>query len=152
MSSPQDESLENIFPKLKACHFRVTSPLTDDYNCVAWSVGIDDSWWWPDPENLYYWPPDIPRERTLSAFKQAYSKLEYAECDSDEYEEGHEKIAIFVDQGGRPTHVARQLQNTLWTSKLGWSEDIEHDLEGLEGDIYGRLACFLKRKLPTRNE
>ena len=54
-------------------------------------------------------------------------------------------MAIFVDAVGVPTHAARQLASGLWTSKLGHSEDIEHDLRALEGDTYGMVALLLKR-------
>jgi hypothetical protein len=32
-----------------------------------------------------------------------------------------------------------------WTSKLGWLEDIEHELDGLIGDRYGVVGQILKR-------
>ncbi|MCY7407984.1 MAG: hypothetical protein LH631_11575, partial [Alkalinema sp. CAN_BIN05] len=44
----------------------------------------------------------------------------------------------------RPQHVARQLPNGLWTSKLGRLEDIEHELDGLSGDLYGTVQKFMK--------
>ncbi|MCI0637958.1 MAG: hypothetical protein L0Y72_23715 [Gemmataceae bacterium] len=42
-----------------------------------------------------------------------------------------------------PTHAARQLPTGRWSSKLGPSEDIEHDLHALEGEIYGTIALKL---------
>jgi len=62
-------------------------------------------------------------------------------------EDGWEKIAIFADEQGEPLHAARQLPSGRWTSKLGADVDIEHDLAALEGDLYGKVACFLKRRL-----
>ncbi|NJL66080.1 MAG: hypothetical protein HC849_06250 [Oscillatoriales cyanobacterium RU_3_3] len=32
-----------------------------------------------------------------------------------------------------------------WTSKLGWLEDIEHELDGFVGDRYGVVGQILKR-------
>jgi hypothetical protein len=63
---------------------------------------------------------------------------------------GFEKIAIYVlDE--KPQHAARQLPNGKWTSKLGQYEDIEHNaLEGLEGSIYGYVACVMKRRWPEQ--
>ena len=62
-------------------------------------------------------------------------------------EEGVEKIALYADQGGEPTHMARQLRSGKWTSKLGELEDIEHDdLAILEGECYGQVVTILKRK------
>ena len=65
-------------------------------------------------------------------------------CKSKHYEGGYEKIAIYV-KSGIPTHAARQLENRLWTSKCGIGEDIEHNLEGLEGEHYGKAIHFMKR-------
>jgi len=63
---------------------------------------------------------------------------------NDQPEPGMEKIAIFA-QGGKPTHMARQLENGRWTSKMGQSEDIEHALRDLEGVLYGEVALFMGR-------
>jgi hypothetical protein len=57
---------------------------------------------------------------------------------------GVEKIAIYV-RSDIPSHVARQLPNGKWTSKLGLREDIEHDLEALEGPEYGSVVLILSR-------
>ena len=44
--------------------------------------------------------------------------------------------------------MARQLPSGLWTSKLGESEDIEHQVEGLEGSSYGNVLVYLCREIP----
>jgi len=33
------------FPRLTAARYRVTSPATTDYNCVAWAAGDTEHWW-----------------------------------------------------------------------------------------------------------
>jgi hypothetical protein len=75
----------------------------------------------------------------------AYGTLGFEPCDSGEVEEGFEKVAIYTDAGGEPTHAARQLANGRWTSKLGYLEDIEHDLDAVAGTHYGRVRAFLRR-------
>ena len=107
--------------------FAATSPATPEYNCIAWAAGETDRWWWPDPMRLGAWPPGVPRQETLEAFLQAYETLGYEPCESDTLDPGVEKVAIYVDDAGRPTHAARQLPSRKWTSKLGRAEDIEHD-------------------------
>ncbi|NET26084.1 hypothetical protein [Okeania sp. SIO1I7] len=47
----------------------------------------------------------------------------------------------------RPTHAVRQLANGKWASKLGWLEDIEHELDALNGDRYGVVGQILKRSI-----
>jgi hypothetical protein len=61
-----------------------------------------------------------------------------------------ERVAVFVDGGGAPTHVARLLPSGRWSSKLGEWIDIEHDLSALEGPAYGRVASVMRRAWPPR--
>lgn len=138
--------IEQDHPSLATIGYELTSPDTIDYNCVAWAAEEDDVWWWPDPFLESYWPRDVPREETLEAFIKAFQTLNYEPCETSEIETGFQKIAIYV-LNNKPTHVARQLSNGKWTSKLGSNEDIEYNnLAGLEGDKYGQVACVMKRK------
>ena len=67
-------------------------------------------------------------------------------------ETNFEKVAIYT-KGSKPTHMARQLENGKWTSKLGSDEDLEHHtLEGLECDLYGKATIFMKRSVKTENK
>lgn len=139
--------LENSFPNLVSTEYKITSPIDLGYNCIAWAAGDQNNWWWPDEDEIFYWPVDAPRENTIEAFIQAYSLYGYSICENSSLEEGFEKIALYADVNGEPTHAARQLSNGKWTSKLGECEDIEHELEGLFGDVYGSTAQFLKRPI-----
>ncbi|MCE2805969.1 MAG: hypothetical protein LW700_12280 [Gemmataceae bacterium] len=136
--------LEMAFPALASGNYAVTSPAVSDYNCIAWAAGESDRWWWPDPLGLNFWPPEIPRLETIDSFRLAFEALGFAKAKNDQPEPGMEKIAIFA-QGGKPTHMARQLENGRWTSKMGQSEDIEHALRDLEGVLYGEVALFMGR-------
>jgi hypothetical protein len=131
--------------------WRMTSPESVDYNCIAWAAGEDDRFWWPDLLGIGYWPPGAVRRETLDAFVEAYGTLGYAVCADGILEEGFEKVALFT-RAGKPTHAARQLRSGAWTSKLGRSFDIEHDtpeaVAGVPGcGIYGEVAVFLRRRL-----
>jgi hypothetical protein len=141
-------ALERVFPGLGAAPYRVTSPRTIQYNCIAWAAGDVSNWWWPTNaagDVQRFWPAGVPREETLAAFVAAFTTLNFASCDSVDLELGFEKIAFFADARGVPTHAARQLPTGVWTSKLGEAEDIEHELRALEGEVYGRVALILKR-------
>jgi hypothetical protein len=138
--------LEQDWPGLAQTQYRVTSKHTGDYNCLAWAIEETDRWWSPLPEDDYYWPEGVPREVSVAAFVKVYETLGFALCDSGEPEVGMEKLAIYVTADGRPQHVARQLPNGSWTSKLGRLEDIEHELDGLTGKLYGTVQCFMKRE------
>ena len=136
--------LEMAFPALASGNYAVTGPAGSDYNCIAWAAGESDRWWWPDPLGLNFWPPEITRLETIDSFRLAFEALGFANAKNDQPEPGMEKIAIFA-QGGKPTHMARQLENGRWTSKMGQSEDIEHALRDLEGVLYGEVALFMGR-------
>lgn len=137
----------NPFPNIQSQGFRATSPATPDYNCIGWAAGEDDRFWWPRPEPDYYWPPGVPREVTLSAFVAAFSTLGYAVCKTPSLEKGYEKIAIYADSAGLPTHAARQLPSGRWTSKLGCNVDIEHTLMGITGPEYGTVKKYMRRRV-----
>jgi hypothetical protein len=139
--------IESIFPKLGTAPYRITSPRTRDYNCIAWAVGEVTSWWWPttDPDDAAYWPAGIPKEEILDAFLAAFATLGYYPFDSEMHEPGYEKVALFANPEGVPTHAARQLPDGRWTSKLGRLEDIEHSLRDIEGELYGTVVRVLRR-------
>ncbi|HEV3080765.1 MAG TPA: hypothetical protein VGY66_13335 [Gemmataceae bacterium] len=142
--------IEAIFPKLRTSPYRVTSPRTKDYNCIAWAAGDVSRWWWPDDDtdnDAIHWPPGIALEETVSAFVAAFATLGYSACANEAYEVGLEKIALFADATGLPTHAARQAPNGRWTCKLGFLEDIEHGLHDLDGSMYGAVARILARKV-----
>ena len=143
---------EAQFPNLMRGEYEVTSAETADYNCIAHAADKNDNWWWPDGPPSY-WPDGHDRAETLAAFIKAYATVGFVQ-DGDqnrELEVGIEKIAIYVDGDGVPTHAARQLIDGTWTSKLGEWEDIQHktlkameDSDGL-GLGYGKVALILKR-------
>jgi hypothetical protein len=77
-----------------------------------------------------------------------YKRLGYSRCEAPQLEPGVEKLAIYVEPDGTPTHAARQLSDGHWTSKLGELEDVEHfTLESLE-NFYGKVILILAR--PTK--
>lgn len=137
--------LELRYPNLALTEYAVTSPKSQEYNCFAWVAGDQERWWQPTPEDEFYWVPGVPMEETLSAYIQAYQTLGYVTCDNAVLEIGYEKIALYVNNEGIPTHAAKQLLTGKWSSKLGWLEDIEHELEGLIGEKYGKIAQVLRR-------
>jgi len=143
MPAPFHELVCHLLSNLSAENYRISSPASWHYNCVAWAVGQTDSWWWPVPGR--FWPPGVPRLETLEAFIAALHTRGFTTCSTSELESGLEKIALY-SIGNIPTHVARQLSNGWWTSKLGPNFDIEHaNLETLAGGIYGFPVAFLGR-------
>jgi hypothetical protein len=80
---------------------------------------------------------------------ETFRSLGYQECENGGLEEGYEKVALYGSTLIY-THAARQLPNGKWTSKLGRSEDIEHDEpDVLAGGIYGEVHEFMRRPRRT---
>lgn len=140
--------LEHSFPDLADWGYEVTSDPTYDYNCIAWAAGDTTQWWWPpeDESNQVHWPSGVRREVTIEAFVEAYETLGFVVCDDEVYEPAHEKIAIFTNELGEPTHAAIQLSDDKWSSKMGPFHDIRHPLRAVEGALYGRVTRFMKRQ------
>jgi hypothetical protein len=85
----------------------------------------------------------------LPEFIRAFESEGYTACIDAQIENGFEKVAIYVEKDGEPTHAARMLPSGVWTSKMGAGEDIEHEsLEVVEGNEYGRARAFLRKKNP----
>jgi hypothetical protein len=140
--------IEKLFPGLSGKRYQVTSPANDLYNCIAWAAGKTSEWWWPYDAPGNYWPAGVAKQESIPAFQDVFATLGYAVCSDAGTESGIEKIAIFADDNGIPTHATRQLPNGRWTSKLGKLEDIEHDLLDLTGLEYGSVVVIMKRLAP----
>ncbi len=142
---PFHELVQDSLPRLTAENYRITSPATWDYNCIAWAVGITDTWWWPSPGR--YWPEGVAREETVAAFMAAFGLHGYLPVPNSDLEQEMEKIAIYALEGV-PTHAARQLADGWWTSKLGPNIDIAHETtDAIAGGVYGIVVVVLGRKL-----
>ena len=69
----------------------------------------------------------------------------FSVCEDEVLEPAYEKIAIYAFVG-EFTHVARQLEDGRWTSKLGHLEVITHpSLANLSAGIYGSVHCTMRR-------
>ena len=59
---------ELLFPGLVGSDYQLTSPPDLTYNCIAWAMGESDRWWWPDSQDIAFWPEGIERRETVEAF------------------------------------------------------------------------------------
>lgn len=148
--------LERLFPNLQADGYEITSQKDPAYNCIAWAAGDVTRWWEPVPSpgpgpllGGYYWPEGLDSSYTLANYVRAFRRQGYRECDTTDLEADYEKVAIYVDSNGVPSHAARQLPDGSWTSKCGGLEDIRHmSLDGVAGDAgYGTVTSILRRRV-----
>jgi hypothetical protein len=145
MASPGDPQIEGWFPGLDPKDYQITSPDDLVYNCIAWAAGKTDAWWEPIRKPGYYWPDQAPWDDRIESVAQVFKLLGFEECPNAALEAGYGRVAIY-GAAGVYTHVARQLPNGSWTSKLGSYKDIEHTtLEVLAGTEYGTVVKVLRR-------
>lgn len=145
-----DPRLETDFPKLRNGGYRITSSDDVGYNCIAHAVRDSRQFWqyMRGRTRGHYWP--LNWNNSLAAWIEVFRLHGYEPCDDGTIEPETEKLAIYMYPNNLPSHVARQLESGKWTSKLGKDYDIEHDsldlLEGNEGDEYGKVEVFMKRR------
>jgi hypothetical protein len=139
------------FPHL-GNRFKKKSGSTTDYNCIAWAIGEIHRPWWPDAAPEYFWPSDLPPDETIDAFVAAFQKYGgYEICVGAHREWMFQKIAIYVDNRGVPTHAARQTWGGDWHSKIGYNIDLIHKtLFHLAGGLYGSPFCTMRRRWTLR--
>lgn len=142
-----DPDIESRFPNLSPNEYEKTSEYDPFYNCVAWAAGDTQQRWDPTVANAY-WPQNLSRDTSIATFKALYEQeLRFEPCDTGAFEEGFEKIALYGQPPDSFCHVARQLPDGGWSSKLGYAEDIRHDrLDSLESPDYGQVVAYLRRK------
>ena len=143
-SKSNRERIIEAFPALGTSQFHITSPITPNYNCIAWAANDQTRWWWPDSNYQRYWPCCAPRDTTLQAFLKAFQSLGYQQIKEEDIDSYIDVIA-FMTKAASVTHAIRRLKNGLWGSKLGDKWDIEHELYAIEGETYGRITAFMGR-------
>ena len=137
------------FSKLKRDHnFKITSPATRQYNCIAWASGYNDKWEWPTIADALdddtFWPEGIENSVDIESFVKNFEAKGFTKTLDATFSESKSKIALFA-LNGECTHACRQIDDGVWTSKLGYFQDIQHSLKSLEGRIYGRIYCIMER-------
>jgi hypothetical protein len=137
-----------FFPNLNSANHTQKSPCDVSYNCVAWAAGKNNVFWWPREDHV--WPIENKYGETIEAIVDLFNCLGYDICNNENFEKDYEKISIYAKCKGTrftPTHVARQINNGYWSSKLGPEIDIIHQkVEDLSSPVYGKPMVFMKRK------
>ena len=140
------EEIESAFPNLAGSGYEVTGDASAEYNCTAWALGITNRQWDYDRPHGY-WPPSLPRNQEVGTLMRLFASEGFSLCEDDAPEPSYEKIALYAFVG-QFTHVARQLEDGQWTSKLGDLEVITHpSLASLARGIYGNIHCIMRRPL-----
>lgn len=146
-------TLKKWFPLLKnnSKAAKLTSPIDQFYNCVGWAVGDHTKWWEPLPSNfpLTFWP--IERSGyAIDAYASMFESQGFSICPDESFEDGFNKIAVYVNEDNIFCHVARQTKDPSrgWSSKCGKESDIWHvSPQVLEGPDYGKVWGYMKKAI-----
>ncbi len=150
LNSPLNRTiLLSSFPNLdKDPNWEIKSPPDNNYNCIAFAALKTDRNVWPSVMGKLdgvEWPKDLPVDTKLKTFIKYYNRFGYQLCVGSDFEDGYQKVAIYL-KGGECTHAARQQLNGMWVSKLGVHWDIWHSTpEAVAGVEYGNVAQIMKR-------
>lgn len=99
----------------------------------------------------YWWPRGVPFEESREAFTAMLESRGFEQCENGSLEAGFEKVVLYgkdrTNKPVMPTHVAKQLPDGKWSSKLGTNIDITHStVDALCGPDYGSILSFFKRR------
>jgi hypothetical protein len=132
-------AINNNFPNLTN-EFTYSSLKNGDYNCIAWIEKNEEDW-------IQFYDEFGRLIKNPERYIHHFSQLGYAPTNNGNLETGKQKIAIYIaSSSNRFKHVARQLEDGRWTSKLGEWEDIEHNTaENLLGGSYGDILKFMEK-------
>ena len=93
--SGRSQELEYLFPNLAVSGYEITGEASDQYNCIAWALGITaEKWNSEDPAD--YWPPSLPRNNRVETVMRLFAAEGFSLCDDDTPELGYEKIAVYA--------------------------------------------------------
>ncbi len=146
-TSKWKQDLTAAFPNLADEAFEILAPPSTRYNCVAYAAGDQTQNW--DYEEDSYWPPWASRNDKQESMVDVFAGLSYQPCDDHRLEQHYVRIALY-EKDGIAQHVALQMPNGRWRSKMGSGPLIEHHSPvSLSGRIYGAPTVFMRKATPV---
>lgn len=127
-TNKEKQVLSTDFPYLNTDRVMVTDEANPLYNCIAYSMGLEDRW--------------IDPESPLSSFQQQYQNAKILYYAPNNYSVTS-TLDYNADVDGWGTsdrnmpHGSKRYSGTTWESKLGRYLRITHDRLGLMGNLYG---------------
>jgi len=148
LNSPTNrEVLIGCFPRLKSdVNFEILSPETDEYNCIAWAMQLDDRWVDTVVIPGHWWPNGVAKSVSPEALVQAFEAVGFTIAEDGCIEEDFDKVVLYKDETTeRWTHASRLITESIEHSKFGKLWDGSHSVNSITGDVYGVPYCYMKR-------
>ncbi|MEX2559392.1 MAG: hypothetical protein WD403_05720, partial [Pirellulales bacterium] len=126
MTPPEKQRFRGYFPSLNVDQVVVTGETSTLYNCISWTVGVTDRWFWPGS--------------SIGNFDTFYRGFGFLRAgDGPIASWGHSTSNMSHGSISGPGHGLR------WESKCGGDLRIQHGLNELVGSSYGRVVAFYRR-------
>lgn len=129
-SNAEWKGLTLAFPNLVRANCWVTAPENNRYNCIAWSIGLDDRW--------------INPASPLSMFQsqyQSWGKKITTKLSPSATIDGWGLSDTMTTHGSKSYTGVSVGASGLWESKLGASYRITHGRQNLTGTAYGSIIA-----------
>jgi hypothetical protein len=143
------DSLIQHFPKLaNDQNFKICSPETSNYNCIAWAMQFTDRFVTYEKGPQCWWPPNaVERNVSSSALIAAFKAVGFTECNNKNLEKGFDKVVLYkLETKDEWTHASRIIDNSVEHSKFGHSFDGTHSHDKFQGTDYGIPYAIMKRR------
>lgn len=128
-------------------NFKLLSPFSFQYNCIAFAMGMTDRW--VDHSNIpWHWWPPVEKGSSVEHLKNAFQYFGFEECGmNDEIDDLYDKVALY-HIANQWTHAARVVAAGVYHSKFGESFDGRHSSGNVLQAQYGNV-CIIMRRLKT---
>lgn len=128
-------------------NFKLLSPFSYKYNCIAFAMGMDDRWVDHSDIPWHWWSP-VAKGPSVEHLKNAFQYFGFEECGLDDtVDDQYDKVALY-HVGHDWTHAARIVDNGIYHSKFGESYDGRHSSGNVLQAQYGSV-CLIMRRLKT---
>lgn len=128
----------------KDVNFVLKSPMSFQYNCIAYAMGMEDRWIDSASVPWHWWPP-VRKGREGSDLAEAFRYFGFEACGMDDtYDEQYDKVALYRNTSGW-THAARVVGNGMYHSKFGASYDGTHSSGDVLEAQYGNPFLIMRR-------
>ena len=128
MTPAEKQRFRGYFPSLNVDQAVVTGEISRVYNCISWTVGVTNQWLWPGVN--------------LNDFDAFYRRFGLVRARNG-------NVAAWGHATNNMTHgcISGPGHGPRWESKCGGDLRIQHGLNELVGNSYGRVIAFYTRAL-----
>lgn len=152
--------LTTIFPGLaNDPQFKICSPQTPVYNCIAWAMGFKNRWVSNTSSiivNFYHnryvwWPEGVEDSQRCEALIEAFRALGFEPTENHNYNPLYDKAILYTD-GKIWTHASRIIEEGIEHSKFGEEWDAIHGNDRFQGSSYGYPYVIMQRLHSLKKE